>query len=491
MYFIGLDIGTSGVKALCMDENGASEKVCRAGYGYRLAGRGIRELDPEEVWRSVCKCLKAVSGTREIETITVSALGEAVIAVDTEGNALTMGITGTDERGGIYHTQFINKTGSRRVTDITGLPVSPLYSLGKILWMREAVPEIFERIWKVFTFQDFIMYRLCKTAAVDTSMASRTMLLDYRTGKWSPWLFEQAGLEMTLMSEVMEPGTIVGALKQSLRKELDIKGKARIVCGCHDHIANALGAGVYRAGECVNAAGTTEGITAVIAPGILNTDTIEAYQISCEPFGITGLYNTVAWSNASGSVLRWFVEKILKGGEELYGILDRSIKNEPSAVLSLPHFAGAATPYMDEHSKGALLGLTLEAGCEDIYQALVEGTQMELCLIYRSLQDAGISVRKITATGGTASKEILQLKADILGREIYTVDCRETGAAGSAILGAAACGVYENPGQAIACMVREKECFIPDGKRHKKYKERQEIYDRLYGQLKKIYHDMG
>ena len=106
MYFIGLDIGTSGVKALCMDENGASEKVCRAGYGYRLAGRGIRELDPEEVWRSVCKCLKAVSGTREIETITVSALGEAVIAVDTEGNALTMGITGTDERRDLSHTIY-------------------------------------------------------------------------------------------------------------------------------------------------------------------------------------------------------------------------------------------------------------------------------------------------------------------------------------------------------------------------------------------------
>lgn len=491
MYFIGLDVGTSGVKALCMDERGTVEKICRIGYGFRAAGKGTRELDPEEVWRAVCRCLKTVGGVGEIEAITVSSLGEAVIAADAEGNCLTGGITGTDERGRSFCTQFVEKAGRRKVTGITGLPASPLYSLGKILWMKERAPEIFERTRRIFAFQDFIVYRLCGVAAVDVSVASRTMLLDYRAGRWSPWMFEQAGIPMTLMSKVVKPGSIVGEMKQSLQRELGIKGKTRIVNGCHDHIANALGAGVCRPGESVNAAGTTEGITAVIRPGVLDAGRIEAYQVSCEPFAVAGLYNTVAWSNASGSVLKWFVERILGGGEDLYEKLDQSIKYRPSPAMALPHFAGAATPYMNDHSKGALLGLTLEADREEIYQALVEATQMELCLIYSCLQDAGVSIDRITATGGATSKEILQLKADILGREVYTVDCRETGAAGSAMLGATACGVYESAEQAASCMVREKECFIPDMERHKMYEDRQKIYNRIYGQLESIHEKIG
>ncbi len=486
MNFIGLDIGTSGVKALCMDENGRVEKGCRAGYGFLSSGRGRRELDPESVWRAVLRCLGETGGGREIETVTVSALGEAVIAVDAFGRCLSTGITGTDERGREQYKAFMEKAGSRKVAEITGLPPSPLYSIGKILWMKEAEPEVFERIHKVFTFQDFVIYRLCGFAAVDASMASRTMLLDHRIRRWSPWLFEQAGLPVTLMSEVVDSGTVVGVMGEGLRRELSIKGKVRITAGCHDHIANALGAGVCRAGECVNAAGTTEGLTAVMEKGVLGAAAVEKYQVACEPFAIPGLYNTVAFSNASGSVLKWFVKDILKAGDDMYEILGRSIRREPSPVLTLPHFAGAATPCMDEHSRGALLGLTLEAGREEIYQALVEGTQMELGLIYKCLREAKVPICRIAATGGMASEVILQMKADILGCEIYTPDCRETGAAGGAILGAAACGVYRNPTEAADHMVREKRRYYPDKKRHEAYKRKQEIYNGLYGLLREV-----
>ncbi len=491
MYFIGLDIGTSGAKALCMDENGRVEKICRAGYRLSPSGGGRRELNPERVWQAARRCLGEAGGGREIEAVSVSALGEAVTAVDASGKCLTAGITGTDERGREYYEEFMGRVGNRKVTEITGLPASPLYSLGKILWMREALPEVFEKIKKVVTFQDFVIFRLCGETAVDVSMASRTMLFDYRARRWSPWLFEQAELPVTLMSEVVASGTAVGVVGEKLRRELGIRGKALVVAGCHDHIANALGAGVCRAGECVNAAGTTEGLTVVMEPDILDGESVEKYQIACEPFAIPGLYNTVAFSNASGSVLKWFVKDILRAKDGMYGILGSAIRQEPSPVLVLPHFAGAATPRMDEHSKGALLGLTLEAGREEIYQALVEGTQMELGLIYRCLLDAKVPIRKMMATGGMASEEILQMKADILGCEICTPDCAETGAAGGAILGAAACGVYRDVEEAVCRMTREKKRYIPNEKRHEAYRRRQEVYDGLYGRLTGIAADVG
>mgnify|MGYP001178036888 CR=1 FL=1 len=491
MYFVGLDIGTSGTKAVCMDETGNLKKIWYVSYGFEGMARGWRELDPEAVWRAVLNCLQTVSRECEVETITVSSLGESVIAVDKDGMCLTKGITGTDVRGREEGRRFIQETGNRTITEITGLPADCLYSLSKILWMKGQLPRLLDKTWKIFSFQDFIIYRLCGEAVIDYSIASRTMLFDYRTCNWSEYLFTQAGLSDSLVSKPVQAWYIAGCIRQEIRRKLGCGGKCLVVAGCHDHIANAIGAGVCRAGECVNAAGTTEGLTVMMRPGVLTESGIERYNISCEPSAVKGLYNSVAWSNASGSILRWFVRDVLKERQNTcFRELNSSIQYEPTQLYVLPHFSGAATPYMDDGSRGAILGLTLDARREDLYQAIVEGIQMELCGIYKCLHKAGIPITRIVSTGGALSNEILQMKADILGCEIHSVECGQTGAAGGAILGAVSDGIYDTVDAAVKAMVRTQGMAVPDMKRHEAYEDKMRIYDTLYAHLRDINHSM-
>ena len=489
MYFIGVDIGTSGTKAVCMDEAGNLKNSWFVSYGFEHTARGIRELDPETVWKAVLICIQEVCRGCEVESITVSSMGESVIAVDKDGMCLTKGITGTDVRGREECRRFIQKIGNRCITEVTGLPADSLYSLSKILWMKSHSPRLFERIWKIFSFQDFIIYRLCGDAVMDYSVASRTMLFDYRTCKWSGRLFTQAGLSKSLMSKTVQAGSVAGNMRKEIKQKLGCSGTCLILAGCHDHIANAIGAGVCRAGECVNAAGTTEGLTVMMEAGVLTESKVEQYKISCEPSAMEGMYNTVAWSNASGSILRWLVRDVLKENQNIcFGELNGSIQYEPTKLYVLPHFSGAAIPYTDDRSKGAILGLTLDVGREELYQAVVEGIQMELYAIYKCLIHSGVPVNKIVSTGGALSNEILQMKADILGCEIHTVKCEQTGAAGGAILGAVSNGIYNTVDEAVNAMVKVGKTVIPDMKRHEAYGNKVRIYDVLYTYLREINH---
>ena len=143
MYFIGVDIGTSGTKAVCMDEAGNIKNSWFVSYGFEHTARGVRELDPETVWKAVLICIQEVCRGCEVESITVSSMGESVIAVDKDGMCLTKGITGTDVRGREECRHFIQKIGKRCITEVTGLPADSLYSLSKILWMKSHSPGLF------------------------------------------------------------------------------------------------------------------------------------------------------------------------------------------------------------------------------------------------------------------------------------------------------------------------------------------------------------
>ena len=307
---IGLDIGTSGTKAALVSE-GRIIKAASAKYGMNTRG-GYRELDAEEVWNAVMGCLQEIGKIGPVRSITVSSLGEAIIPADKNGKPLYGSITGTDARGIQQYKKLCRGIEPLRLAQITGVNPGALYSLCKISWLKENEPELWKKIEHVFTFQDFIVYRLCGAAAIDHSMASRTMLFDIEEKQWSKEISALADIDSGVMSEPFIAGTIVGRLKDSLAAELGIKGNPVIVLGAHDHISNAVGCGVCKVGWAADAYGTTEGITAVIDKRSLKADSIIRYGISREPFVQAGLYNTVAWNNTSGVLLQWFAQKMLQ-----------------------------------------------------------------------------------------------------------------------------------------------------------------------------------
>ncbi len=493
---IGLDIGTSGTKAAIVETDGSIAGSFQVSYGFADTADGRRVLDAGEVWEAVKTCLKTLAGCGLTETITVSTLGEAVVPVSIEGIPLAFGITGTDRRG-IEETAALEEAaGLSHLIDITGLNPTSIYSAGKLMWMKREMPEVYEAAWKIPLFQDYVIYRLCGRAVIDYSSASRTQLFDIGAMDWSEELLRLAGIDREKLSDPVPAGTVAGGIRKEIAGELGLPASVKIVAGAHDHICNALGSGVFEVGGCANTVGTTEGLTAVLKREQLPSEHIGKYQISCEPFVRPGLFNTVAWENTSGVLLRWFAEEFMKeepAGELLatFGKLNGRMKKEPTKLLILPHFSGAASPHGDGRSRGAILGLTLDTEREDIYKALMEGANMELALILEGLAKAGLAVGHLVSTGGALSPQLLQIKADVLGLPIHTVKSRQTGALGSAILGAAAAGAYRDVCEAVPAMVRTGETYEPDPARSRIYRERLSLYRQVYPAVAGISHGLG
>ena len=488
--YMGLDIGTSGVKAALVDGQGNIIRHHHVSYGFSNTSRGWRELSPEEVRSGARACMAAAGGGYPVKTVTVSALGEAVMLCDKSGRCLSPGITGTDIRGAGLFPDFLKKVGEKEFTEITGLNPSAIYSVSKLMWFMEHQQELYGRAAMAFTFQDFLIYTLSGIRAIDYSMASRTGLFDCNENIWSDRLLEASGIRKGLLSGPVRGGTVVGRILPEEACELNLPQNVLIVAGTHDHICNAIGCGAVKEGWCANTAGTTEGLTVVLDREKMIPGKVQRHHIACEPFVKGGLFNTVAWENTSGVLLKWFVDEFVreKGSDikQIFSWLNEHMEPGPTGILVLPHFSGAATPHMDEQSKGAMVGLTLDTKRTDLYKAMMEGINYELALIMEALMEAGVEVGKIVSTGGSLSPQLLQIKADILGREIHTVESRQTGSLGGAMLGAVAFGEYSDLESAAACMVRPGLTYEPDRITHELYAEYMNQYRRFYPAVKSI-----
>ncbi len=494
---VGLDIGTSGTKASVVSTEGSVLDFQKVDYHFCNYSDGLRELDPGEIWGAVKTCLSSLRFKNSIKTITVSSLGEAFVTLDNKGEPLYPCITGTDIRGSHEISDIESAIGRDKIIEITGVSPGYLYSAPKIAWLLANKSDQMEQMWKILTIQDYIVFKLSGQAVVDYSVASRTMFLDVNKLDWSAELLDCVGIEKKNLSHPVRSGTIVSKILPEVAIECGINGDAKIVVGCHDHIANTLGSGSYLPGDCANIVGTTEGITAIIDSTTLRPKGISDYKISKEPFIKDGLFNTVAWTNTSGVLLKWFaqefIQKLTNNDDllEIYHDLNSSMVNSPTDLLVLPHFSGAGTPYDDSLSKGAIIGLHLGTTTAEIYRAIMEGINFDLALIIESLNSAGICLKKIVSSGGALSDQMLQIKADIIGQEIHTIQNSETGTLGGAMIGAVSHGDFKSIEEAISLYVIPGKSYYPIKENNDFYSGQFRQYKKLYPRLKDIYHSLS
>lgn len=493
--FLGIDIGTSGVKTTITDITGtvlAYEKRPVQTYG---AERGYREICPQEVKNTVFESMQKVlrlCGGKKVDLITISSLGEAVVPVAKDGTVLRNSIIGADARGSEELKQIMDAVGEETLTDITGLNLSNIYSLNKILYLKNHYPRIHQAVWKYMCFTDYMGYLLTGETKIDYAMASRTMAFDARVNEWSERILEKAQISADVFSSPVPGGTLIGTVKKSVRELVGLKAETPVMAGSHDHIYNALGAGAVYPGSCSNIVGTTEGITAILSQR-LDSGIIREKNLSCQPFVLPNHYNTVAWHNTACAMVNWYVETFFSESglkkREILDKLNNRAADGPSALMVLPHFSGSTAGVMDEKAKGCIIGLTVTTAKEDVYRAILEGACYECRVIIEAISAAGIPAEKIIVSGGgSRSKLWLQTKADILGRPIFKSGCAETGALGGAVLGAVVLGVFPDLESAVRNMVKPGEMIEPRGKYHKIYEERYEAYKELYMKMKPVNH---
>lgn len=493
----GLDVGTTGCKAILFDRKG---KILGRGfyeYGVDCTSPGMAEQDPEEVWRLCRKALRdavAQAKTKAITALSISVQGDAIIPLDAGLRTLHPAILGMDYRSAPQAAKIEKTLGGFSLFQTTGMRPHPMNSAVKAVWLREQAPRVFLQTRHLVTYAEFIMARLGGDLLIDHSMASRTMAFNFEARAWDESLLSAMGLNPLLFSRAVPSGTDAGVMDRRLSRELGIMPGTLLVTGGHDQACAALGCGAIREGLGVISTGTAQVLSTSINRPALSRRMFESFY-PCYHHAAEGRYLTFALLHVGGILLRWYRENFAqaeaaqaaRSGKSVYQFIDRAISDGPSPLFVIPHWNGSGTPHCDLQAKGAILGLTLASTRHDVAKAILEGLTFELFENISVLRSCGIRINHLVAAGGGTKSELwLQLKADILNRPIRTLRCGEAACLGAAMLAGLRSGVYPSLQDAIQNTVVPRREFEPRPEMARRYAERFALYRKLYPALRPL-----
>ena len=492
MKIAGLDIGTTGCKLTVFDQDGSCLDQAYQDYPVRRQSSG-HEIDAEAVMDGVFSAMEAIGARQpDIAGIGVASFGETFVLADENGMPLHPAMLYTDPRGKEECAELEEKIGRERIANITGTKPHEMYSISKMMWMKRHKPEIFSKAKHIFLMEDFVVFRLTGSAQIDYSLAARTMAFDIRTLDWSGEIFACAGIDRALMSGTVPPGTGAGRLLPEIAERTGMPSQPQIVSISHDQVAAAVGAGAFDGSVAVDGAGTVECLIPVY-DAMPDIDRMYKGYFSIVPYVVPGTYVAYAFSYTGGALIQWCAEKLAGGAQEqaqklglsVNELLERTYLEKgnagPGSLLVLPHFAGAATPYMDTGSRGVILGLTTESTAADIYRGCMEGVAYEMYLNYQALAQTGIHFEKLHATGGGARSAVwMQMKAYVLNLPITALKTMDAGTVGSAMLTGVAIGVFRDLKEAAEHMVEKTVTYMPRQDMHGQYMQVYERYCRIY-----------
>lgn len=496
----GLDIGTSGCKCTVMTSEGEMLSSCYSEYTVSRTA-GIHEANAAVIWQTAQKVIGGAvkeANTKHkgsVNALSVTSFGESVVLLDEKDEPLFPIMLYTDPRGQRECAGLCELLGEKHIYELCGHRPNVMYSLPKLIYLKETNSEVFVKTRRILPIASYLIYKLCGEAVSDYSLLSRTMMLNVKRLDYADELLDIAGISRDILPKAVPMGTIAGVLRAELTRDLGLRRGTKIVVGCQDQIAAVLGAGALKSGLAVLGSGTVECITPVFdgIPPDINTMFENGYAIVP---AINGLYVTYAFIFTGGALLQWFRDRFAADvraqaentGQSAYTILDSRMSPEPGELLVLPHFAGAATPYMDNGSRGAIIGLTLEHDEMDIYKALLEGVALESRVNMERLAQSGVHIDMLRATGGGAKSKVwLQIKADVLNRPLETLASAEAGTVGSIMLAGLADGVYPSINEAMS-LAAIKEQITPRVSRVQQYNKIFARYSRVYDAVKSIYY---
>lgn len=494
-YYLGIDIGTSGCKAVIFNDDGKQVSKAYREYDIISNNPGWAELDTDEVIRKCFDVIKEAASQLEpgsVKGLGISSQGEAFTLIDNEGKALCNALVSSDIRANELIGPWTEKFGEEKLYHITGHTPHPMFSLFKLLWIRKYSPEIWTKAERILCFEDLLQYRLgIKNPAMGWPLAGRTMLFDVVKHTWNSEILQSIGVRKEQLSSPLQSGTIAGYVNKEIARELYLADNTFIVTGGHDQPCSALGAGAIEPGIAVYASGTVECITPAFNNPVF-TKELHRNNLCTYDHTAPGMYATVAFSLTGGNILKWFrdefgereVELAKRTNTDPYELLIKQMPEEPSRLLVLPYFTPSGTPYFDVSVKGAIIGLDMSVTREEIMKALLEGVAFEIKLNLDILQQSGYQVKELRVIGGGArSARHIQLKADVIGMPITILDVTEAGCMGVAILAMAAHTkesisiIAKNWVKAVSKVYPVKQDF---------YNNKFKLYKNLYPAMKKM-----
>ena len=500
MSLLGIDVGTTGCKTALFSPLGEVLATTYSEYDALSAQPGWAELDSNSIWRTIKDSIREVVSHADgnpVHALSVSSLGEAVVPVTSDRRILGTSILNFDIRGEEYLADLREKFKDKFLYQINGNTLGNHYSLTKLIWIKKHHPDLYDQTYKFLHWSGFVSFLLGADPRVDYSLANRTLLFDLDSQDWSDELLKHAGLDREKLPPAVPSGSVIGKVSPQIAAELGLSPDTAIVSGSHDQCANAVGCGVIDAGGAVFGMGTYVCITPVFAER-RSPDIMIPKGINTEHHAVPGRYVCFLY-NQGGSIVKWFRDTFAafehqqaqSKGEDIYDKLFSEIREEPSKIIVLPHFATTGPPSFISDSSGVMVGLRLDKPRGDILKGIIEGITYYLREVVDSLPPTGIEITNYRAVGGGSRSDVwVQTCADIMGIPIERPEITEAGALGAAIMAGVGCNTFRSYREGVQAMVKMEHTFEPDPKKHESYNNQYEKYRQLWPMMQNYLRDL-
>ncbi|MGH3147689.1 MAG: xylulokinase [Rubrobacter sp.] len=478
---VGLDVGTGGARAVAVDEAGNVVAEASSEYPLHSPRPGWTEQDPAGWWEGAKETLGAVAAEvdeagGEVAGIGLTGQMHGSVFLDSSDGVIRPALLWNDQRTGAQCEEITRSVGEERLISIAGNPALTGFQAPKILWLRDAEPDNFERVASVLLPKDYVRLRLTGEYATDASDAAGTLLLDVRSRDWSREILDALEIPDEWMPEVHEGPENTGDLREAVARELGLPPGIPVAAGGGDNAAAAVGTGVVGSGIVSSSVGTSGVLFAHTRE--FNPDPSGRLHAFCH--AVPGAYHLMGVTLSAGGSLSWWRETV--GGD--YDELVEAASEIPpgsEGLVFLPYLSGERTPHLDPEARGAFFGLTARHGVAHMTRAVMEGVVFSLRDSLEIMRELGVPVEDVRATGGGARSALWRgLQADVYDARIRRTVADEGPAYGAALLAGVASGVYSDVDEASSVVELREEVTEPDPKRVKVYEEHYEVYRSLY-----------
>ncbi len=492
-YVIGCDVGTSGTKAIVVSESGKILSKVTVEYPMSTPHPGWAEQDPD-AW--VKAAFQAVAGAvrksgvraQDVKAVGFSGQMHSSVFLDKNNRVLRPALLWCDTRTHQECREITAKVGENNLRKWVSNPALEGFTLPKILWVKKNEPKIYQQIAQVLMPKDYVRFKLTGVLGTDVSDAAGTLYFDVKNRRWSKEILRKLGIPLVWFPQVVESQQICGNLTPAAAKALGLKVGTAVVAGGADNTCGALGNGIIKSGDVMASLGTS-GVFFAHSDQVRVDPGLRAHSF-CH--SVPKKWYLMGVMLSAGFALRWYRDTLglteketgRKTGRDAYNVLSDLAKKVPEGsegLLFLPYLMGERTPHKDPNARAAFIGASARHGRAHFARAVFEGITFGMRDSLEIFRELNIPIRRVVATGGGAVNPFWrQLQADIYGAEVVTVNSQEGPAFGAAILGMVGVGLYPNVAAACSKLVRVVTRTSPRKKSVK-------IYDRWYGEYKKLY----
>ena len=490
-YYIGIDLGTSSVKSLLMEENGRAVGTAQVGYEIIKREQQYAEQDIDLLCDAALRTVRSLLEKHQDARACIKGVGfsgqmHGLVMIGRDGKPLRNAIIWADQRSQQEIQNLYSIIPREEYHQISLNSLSTGFLISSLMWVKEHEPEVYNSIDKVMLPKDYLRYRMCGELGTDMSDASSTAIFDTKSMQWAWNFIDRLGLERGFFVPCREAYEAAGESTAACERLTGLKAGTKLVYGGGDSLMQAVGNGI-------------------ISPGTLSANIGTASQLACAVS--TPLYDKLyrtntfchvredRWmlmgANLSGGVaLKWLMKNILdmQSFDDMTALAE-TVPAGSRGLLFLPYLSGERTPYNDPEAKGIYHGLTLSHTKADLIRSTMEGIIFGLKNSLEIFQDMGVGFQRILASGGGARGRLFrQIQADMFGKEIYTSLIQEQACMGAAITAAVGTGGYASFEEACGWIVRlSSDVAAPDPENQKVYEERYQIYKELYPRNKDLF----